>query len=552
MILRSYFLTILTWALTACTTFDVRRDDLTEQIDRELSQATKIDDSLQAHVENTLLPPLAIPLAVNGTDEPEQRFTLTVNNAPAREVFIGLAVGTPYSILLHPEVTGSVSLSLKNVTLFEALDTLRDVYGYDYRLEGKRVMVLPLTLQTRIFRVNYLIGKREGSSELRVISGSVSNRESSNTAQSNSFSAPNTTSGNNSNALPQENSHITTESKMDFWTDLSQAITSLIGHESGRNVVINPQAGIVAVRAMPAELRDVADFLRTMKLSVERQVILEAKIINVTLNDSYQAGINWSAMANSGHQSLVFGKSSENFNANATGTTLDTKYSTLDNTALTVGGGLFGISFVHKNFKALLEFLQTQGQIQVLSSPRIATLNNQKAVLKVGTDEFFVTGVSSSYSLAAANGTTSQTTPNVTLQPFFSGITLDVTPRIDEENYVILHIHPSVSEVSQSSQRIDLGNNGVLNLPLAKSNVSETDSIIRTRNGQIVAIGGLMTQSMNNDRAQLPGIGDLPVVGELFRNTNQSLVKKELVILLKTTVVQDDDAWIQSIRDYKN
>ncbi|CAK0770205.1 MSHA biogenesis protein MshL [Gammaproteobacteria bacterium] len=546
--LRGYAL-LLIGMLIACTPLDDRRNALTDQIQHELAMAAvKGPDASHAAVENALPPPpLHVPLPAS-RPESVQRFNLTVNNAPASELFVGLAAGTPYSILLHPEVAGTLSVSLKNVTLFETLDALRDLYGYDYRVTGNRIFVLPLTLQTRVFRVNYLIGNRKGLSDLRVISGSVSDvAPVANTGQQVGSSTTTTNTGSNT-TRGQENSHITTTSNSDFWTDLSRSLIDLVGHEPGRNVITNPQSGIVVVRAMPSELRDVADFLRAMELSVERQVILEAKIINVSLKDDYQAGINWAGVANSDNSSLVAGRSSSSFTANSTGATIKTENSTLDSSGVTIGGGLFGIAFVHKGFSALLEFLQTQGNIQVLSSPRIATLNNQKAVLKVGTDEFFVTGVSST---TVSGGTTSATTPNVTLQPFFSGITLDVTPQIDQENNIILHIHPSVSDVSQASQRIDLGNNGVLNLPLAKSNVSETDSIIRTHDGQIVALGGLMTQTVSDDRTQLPGLGDLPVVGGLFRNTNQSLVKKELVILLKASVVQDGAAWNQAARSYQ-
>ena len=208
-------------------------------------------------------------------------------------------------------------------------------------------------------------------------------------------------------------------------------------------------------------------------------------------------------------------------------------------------GGLFGLAFQTSNFAALIQFLETQGNVQVLSSPRIATLNNQKAVLKVGTDEFFVTNVSTT----TTTGTSTTTTPSVTLQPFFSGIALDVTPQIDENNNITLHIHPSVSKVTTVNKVVDLGSAGSINLPLASSNISETDSIVRAQDGQIIAIGGLMKQATNDDRSQLPGAGDVPVLGNLFRNTSRSTVKRELVILLKPTVIQGDANWQQDILD---
>ena len=210
-------------------------------------------------------------------------------------------------------------------------------------------------------------------------------------------------------------------------------------------------------------------------------------------------------------------------------------------------GSLFGLAFQTSNFAALLNFLESQGNVHVLSSPRIATLNNQKAVLKVGTDEFFVTNVSTT----TTTGTATTTTPSVTLQPFFSGIALDVTPRIDENNEIILHIHPAVSQVSTVNKIVDVGGiGGVLNLPLASSSISETDSIVRARNGQIVAIGGLMRQATTDDRSGLPGLPK-----SVFGQISQTSEKRELVILLKPTVINNDSDWSQDItqsRDHIN
>jgi MSHA biogenesis protein MshL len=163
-------------------------------------------------------------------------------------------------------------------------------------------------------------------------------------------------------------------------------------------------------------------------------------------------------------------------------------------------------------------------------------------VLKVGTDDFFVTNISST----TTTGTATTTTPNVTLQPFFSGIVLDVTPQIDENDNITLHIHPSISDVKAKTSEIDLGDVGILKLPLASSTVSETDSIVRARDGQVVAIGGLMKSASVNDKAQIPAAGEIPFFGNLFKQTSRSSLKKELVILLKPTIVKNGD-WSQDI-----
>ena len=212
--------------------------------------------------------------------------------------------------------------------------------------------------------------------------------------------------------------------------------------------------------------------------------------------------------------------------------------------ASALGRGFFGLAFQSTNFAALLNFLETQGSVSVLSSPRIATLNNQKAVLKVGTDELFVTNVSSTTTTSAA-GTTSA--PDLTLQPYFSGISLDVTPQIDEDGNIILHVHPAISTVTEKEKVINLGDLGTFVLPLASSNINETDSIVRVQDGSIVAIGGLMRQEKNTGTAQLPGTSGFfaNVLGQRSAGTS----KRELVILLKPTIINNDGDWVQGIRE---
>jgi len=184
--------------------------------------------------------------------------------------------------------------------------------------------------------------------------------------------------------------------------------------------------------------------------------------------------------------------------------------------------------------------------VQVLSSPRIATTNNQKAVLKVGTDDYFVTGISTTTSTSASGNVV---TPNITLQPFFSGIALDVTPQIDADGNIILHVHPSVSVVEEKTKNVNLGDLGTFTLPLASSSINETDSIVRVQDGSIVAIGGLMSQEQNNNRYGLPGISDVPGVGLLFGQRAGSSKKRELVILMRSTVINGENSWRDATGD---
>jgi MSHA biogenesis protein MshL len=470
------------------------------------------------------------------------RFDLSVNNAPAAQVFMQIGTGTHYNMLVTPEVSGNVSVTLKNVTVIEALESLRDLYGYDFRVNGHRVLVMPNTVQSRLFKVNYLPGRRQGASDLRVNTGSAAMATAGNNAQNggnaNSPAAP----AAGQNARADDSAHVRTTSDADFWAEVQASLNALVGNAGGRGVVLNPAAGIIVVKATPAELTQVERYLSAIQLAVERQVMLEAKIIEVSLSEDAQAGINWGGFGRvlGDKLSASFGVVGPSVSLGTTGnlSSPDVTSTPASNIGTTSSGrGFYGLALQAPNFAALINFLQTQGDVSVLSSPRIATLNNQKAVLKVGSDEMFVTGVTTS---TTSTGTNAVSSPTLTLTPFFSGIVLDVTPQIDAEGVVMLHVHPAISNVAEKTKNIDLGSLGSFRLPLAASSVNESDSIVRIGDGQIVAIGGLMVQTQNDSRSGVPGLSEAPVVGGLFRQTSKVNSKRELVILIKPTVIQGD------------
>jgi MSHA biogenesis protein MshL len=285
-------------------------------------------------------------------------------------------------------------------------------------------------------------------------------------------------------------------------------------------------------------------------------VILEAKILKVQLNKDSQQGINWSAARFMRGRDVTFGNVSGNSTVNGdTGNITDGNVTTspaanpgfLDNnSAIGLGGSVFALAVQGKGFSALLTFLETQGNVEVLSSPRIATINNQKAVLKVGNDAFFVTNVRTNVTTTTGGAIV---TPDIQLQPYFSGISLDVTPQIDKNDNIILHVHPFVSDVTQVNRTVTLSsaNGGVYTIPTASSNINETDSIVRTRDGNVIAIGGLMSESIDNTRTKVPGLGDIKYLGNLFRQKSEITRKTELVILLKSTVVRGGDNWAEDM-----
>ena len=544
--MRKTMLFALAAALAACSA-PPRQVGVDPAILSEVDPGSRKQPPPSAAVNQGLLPPLRMEMPDLRGRPLDPRFDLSVSNAPAAQVFMSIVSGTRYSMLLHPGVSGTLSLNLKDVTIREALDSIRELYGFDYKVDGTRIFIQPAGLQTRIFQVNYLQGQRRGFTDVRVQSGAVTD---AGVATAAAPGVPATT-GAPGASRSLESSRVTTQQQSDFWADLRTALLAIVGAGEGRSIVVTPQSGVVVVRALPAELRAVEEYLRATRISVERQVMLEAKIVEVTLSDAFQAGINWAAFRNAGPNATV-GQISPGTTLGGRpqqmsipGLAVDSAGRTLA-AAATAGGAVFGLALQTSNFALLLSFLESQGNVQVLSSPRIATINNSKAVLKVGTDEFFVTNVSTT-STTSGNATTQS--PSVTVQPFFSGIVLDVTPQIDQNSNIILHIHPSVSEVSESTRVVNLGGQiAEIRLPLAKSTVSETDTVVRVSDGNIVAIGGLMSVDIRDNRAGIPGLPD-DGVGSLLRNTDRSLRKKELVILLKPTIIESDGDWEQDVRD---
>lgn len=544
--MRALFLLVAPAVLLGCGSPQPRPDTVRERIGDEMAQAMSNRKSAEV-AERALLAPLTIELPRQEVGE--YRFDLSIVNAPAVQVFMAIVSGTRYNMLVGPEVTGNITVNLKDVTVREALESIRELYGYEFMIKGNRIAIQPNTLQTRVFQVNYLASRRQGATELRVTSSSIAGSggaaiPAAPTAAGAAPAAPGATVGSLT-------SRVQTNSDTDFWRDLQTALGTIVTGE-GRSVVVNSISGVIVVRGLPREMRAVEQYLKATQVMVERQVMLEAKIIEVHLSEKYQSGINWSTFNGSNHRaSFGVAQPGTSLRPAGGGAFGNSDVSVLPGVAgqviaSSLGNGFVGLALQTANFAALLNFLETQGSVSVLSSPRIATLNNQKAILKVGTDELFVTNVTTTVTTSAAGGTLA--TPSLTLQPYFSGISLDVTPQIDEEGNIILHVHPAISTVTEKEKVVDLGETmGLFKLPLASSTVNETDSIVRVQDGNIVAIGGLMTHSQLSNRNGLPGTVNSPA-GVLLGQRGSALEKRELVILLKPTIIQDDRSWQRDLQ----
>lgn len=528
---RSLMMAGLAWGMAGCAqnplmlSAPAHSTEAVQEIQRELDRALEQRPETSANpsglpgtVADALIPPLPMAPALDA--QAEERFDLSVRGLPAQEFFMGLVKGTPYNMVVHPEVQGEVSLELKNVTIEEVMRIVRANYGFDYRYSNGLYQVLPVGLRTEIYPINYLNLLRRGVSEVQVSSGQVSNAR--NQGQNNTSGRDN--NGQSGSAQGVVGTRIMTETESDFWAQLRDTLQTIIGNEEGRSVIATPSAGILVVRAMPQELRAVENYLERTQLIMQRQVILEAKILEVALDEGFEQGIEWT-------DSVDF-SSKEDSQGNPVKTLIgQLSAEPLANQGM---GGIFSASLRLNSFNALIQLLGKQGNVQVLSSPRIATANNQKAVIKVGTDEFFVTDIDIDED-RNNSGNSTNTNTSVTLTPFFSGIALDVTPQIGDNGDIILHVHPSVSEVTDQTKVVSLGGRD-LTLPLARSSIRETDSIIIARNGQIVVIGGLIQNSSQDSNAEVPFLSRIPLLGEAFKQKRQQARKSELVILLRPTI----------------
>ena len=458
------------------------------------------------------------------------KYDINARQIDAVSFFAGLVKDTPFSVAIHPAVSGLISLDLKQVELDTIFDLVSDLYGFHIDRTGNIYRVFPAGMRTETFSVNYLMMKRDGNTQTSIISGGVSenasnnnNNNSSNNGGSNNFSGnsqvSNSQGGNNSsNGNGSNGTSINTRTETDFWGNLETSLKEMLGNAEGRSVLVSPQAGLVTVRALPSELKTIGNFLSISEESLQRQVIIEARILEVILDDEYQQGINWTqVLSHSGSTDIGFNTSSGSF-ANEISASL---------------GGITSLSFLNKDFSGVLNLLDTQGNVQVLSSPRVTAINNQKAVIKVGNDEYFVTDVSTSNTITSSS---TSITPDIGLTPFFSGIALDVTPQIDANGSILLHIHPSVIETQVQEKVITLNEEQYI-LPLAQSTIRESDTIIRAMSGEIVVIGGLMQSIITTENSQTPLLGDIPILGNLFKSKREKETKKELIILLKPTVV---------------
>ena len=460
---------------------------------------------------------------------------------------------------------------LKNLTINEVLDLIVKENDLQYTLQNNVLKISYLT--TKTYNIDYIISERKGTGSANVTLSSNSQSSNSSTA-SGAASSTGASGGNASDS----GTNITSSDEVMFWTTLEKEIQSILSrpedqykqNKSNENpdskdkssdgsdqygIFINKSAGLITVTGTGKQIKRLDTYIDDLQKKMQSQVMIDVKMYSVVFNDGSSTGIDWSQIYNLQNFKLGYDKADR---TNVTGSTFDTAYEgdpvqTLQLTGRTVTGGidtptysmadLAGIrapvDAVSKLFTMsnsisinnLLMFLKTQGDVYAISNPKIMTLNNQPALITAGTELFYKTINTSTL----AGGTTGTQATTEIISSVFSGVLLDITPEISKEGLITLRINPSVSDTVGDVA----ADNSKRTMPpdLSRRQIS---SVVTVQDGNRIILGGLINRKSTNDTTKVPFLGDIPVVGYLFKQENIGEKVEELVIIIEPHIVKKD------------
>lgn len=505
-----------------------------------------------------------------------QTYSVVVNEVPVKELLLALARDTKQNIDIHPGLVGLVSLNAINETLPAILERISKQINLRYRTEGNTIIVSPDAPYVKTYRVNYVNMTRDTTSTIGA-SGEIS------TATGGSGSSGGSTSGSNT--------VVKSSSSNNFWDQLRDNIRSILNSTRLQNlsaearaermalvrqeqdlrvkqieaasragagapnlagatisapgrsspqaslvpddVVVNAASGVITINATDTQHQLIQKHIDSVVSSVQRQVLIEATIVEVSLSDAYQGGIDWSRLAISGGLNIT--------------QTLLGGFSGAAVTAGAAAGNALTIGYVNPatnlgNISGSVKLLQEFGNSRVLSSPKLMAMNNQTALLKV-VDNIV-------YFEIQAQTTTSTTGPalttfNTTAKTVAVGMVMGVTPQINEDGRVLLTVRPTISRLRPNQPFVNDPNPSLCDVnrlncvanPVPQVQVREMESVLQVGSGQTVILGGLMQDDTRGNREQIPGADKIGDAGELFRFRNESASKTELVIFLRPTII---------------
>ena len=509
----------------------------------------KTEDTRPQPPPEEKLKEIVVPQMEEAKKVPDRLFSIYARDSNIQDVVLAFSKESDLNIVIDPELNGKVTIDLKRVTLKEALDVILTPMGWTYRIDGKFIKISRPQMETRLFTLNYIATKRTGKREV--------------------YASTSTGGGLQTSALPGQQTALSpggvrtgytdlvSVDEVDLWKEIQKGLESFIFgsveeketpsekektawtrvDEKGKKLIINKTTGIIMVTDYPLNLNKVASYLETVEGSSQRQVTIQAKIMEVILSDGHKEGINWKVIEGLPRSvNLSWGLTDKTGKTGFPGGSSTTSTVTALGTA-TAGTvptpGLFkiapyagvlslGAAGTEVALSDIMQAIAEQGDVKVLSSPTISTLNNQKAIIRVGNqDVFFITGaISTQY-------TVSQIIQPMTID---IGIILDVTPQIAEDGTIIMNIHPSITDKTGEKTTPD----GKSTFPLLS--VRETDTTVRVRDGQTIIIAGLMQERTEENYTGVPILQSLPLMGGLFRYKTETKRNSELVIMITPTI----------------
>jgi len=494
-------------------------------------------------------PPVQFPIAL---PKPKpavkaETYSVVVNNVPVAELLFALARDAKINVDVHPGIRGSVTLNAIDQTLPQLLSRISKQTDMRWELEGPNLLVMPDSPFLRIYKIDYVNVERTSSGQI-----SVSGQISSGTASGSGGGA-----SNNASSAGVQN-----RSDNKFWSTIVSNVRDILRDtdkllpgtataasaaapagaaavgaatapgaaipswqipaqqgatfREAASVIANAEAGVLIVRATSRQHESIQEFLDQVLVSAKRQVMIEATIAEVTLNNNYQQGINWNLFRR--------GPAGTRAAQAATGTT-----------TANPAGSFFVLNYVSNSFTASLQLLESFGTVRVLSSPKISVINNQSAILKVVDNLVYFTIKTDTIAATATGAATTAFTATPNVVPV--GFVMNVTPQISSDDTILLNLRPAVtrilSYVTDPTPGLAVANR------IPQIQTREMESLIKVASGETAVMGGLIQDSINNNEDSIPGVNRLPLFGELFTQRNNTNAKTELVIFLRPLVVRD-------------
>jgi MSHA biogenesis protein MshL len=497
--------------------------------------------------------------ALQGEDAAPQRITLSVRDADWKDVLRAALEHTDLNLSFDADLDTRVQgLDLKGVTLDELLDQILPGYNLGYVRNGRSIHIVKADGGLRFYQVDNLSMRRQGSKEFSVnASGQViqstggggggGSQGGGGGGQGGQGGGGQGGSGNSS----AYSSSLQAGNGSDPWREMEGGLAALIFgdaptgakgqqattgkgpggptpsayHRDGKILLINPDSGVVSVAADPATHRRVERYLAELQRRSRRQIVIEARIVEVTLGTDSQIGVNWNAL-------LSPGASSGGTGTNVSGTFTQGAVTTPN---VANSAGLMQLVVQNARLTATLSALASTGKLQVLSSPRILTLNNQKAILRVVREEAYFLMSSQTSGAGSLAGAT--TTVNITPLVVPVGIVLDIQPQISDTGGITLAVNPSVSEIVGVR---DFGGDALgarATLPVVDRR--DLDTVVHMQSGETLVLAGIIKNKENDLNTGVPWLSRLPFIGALFTKREKSKAHTELAIFITATLVED-------------